>query len=112
LNDLTPEPTGTVASPERSGAWSVFLSTFLTIFLAELGDKTQLTTLMMTAESHKPWVVFGGAACALILTSLLGVLLGRWLAKVLAPRTLELGAGLTLLIIAASLGWETLRNWQ
>jgi putative Ca2+/H+ antiporter (TMEM165/GDT1 family) len=77
-----------------------------------LGDKTQLTTLMMTAESHKPWIVFGGAACALVLTSLLGVLIGRWLAKVLQPRTLEIGAGLTLLLIAGSLGWETLRSWQ
>ena len=59
----------------------VFTSTFITIFLAEMGDKTQIATLLMTAESHAPWVIFLGAATALISTSLVGVLLGRWLAN-------------------------------
>lgn len=84
----------------------VFASTFVTIFLAELGDKTQVTTLLMSAESHKPWIVFAGAGSALVATSLLGVLLGRWLAQRLAPRTLETSAGMTLLVIAAWLGWD------
>ena len=47
-------------------------STFITIFLAEMGDKTQLVTLLMSAESQSPWIVFIGAALALISTSLLG----------------------------------------
>jgi Ca2+/H+ antiporter, TMEM165/GDT1 family len=86
--------------------WQVFGSTFVTIFLAEVGDKTQVTTLLMSAQSHKPWVVFAGASSALVATSLLGVLLGRWLAKRLSPRTLEVGAGLTLLVIAVLLVWD------
>lgn len=90
---------------EQSG-WQVFASTFVTIFLAELGDKTQVTTLLMSAESHKPWVVFAGAGSALVATSLLGVLLGRWLATRLSPQTLEKSAGITLLVIAAWLGWD------
>jgi Ca2+/H+ antiporter, TMEM165/GDT1 family len=80
-----------------------FFSTFVTIFLAELGDKTQLATLLMSAQSHKPWMVFLGAATALIATSLVGVLLGRWLSTVLSPRTLERVTGVILAIVAVGL---------
>lgn len=88
----------------------VFTSTFITIFLAELGDKTQITTLLMSAESQAPWVVFAGAGAALVLTSLLGTLVGRWLASRIAPRTLEVSAGVLLLVIAAMLCWDILGN--
>jgi Ca2+/H+ antiporter, TMEM165/GDT1 family len=88
----------------------VFSSTFLTIFLAELGDKTQLTTLLMSAQSQSPWVVFAGAGAALVLTSLLGILLGRWLATKIAPKTLETSSGVLLLVIAAMLCWDVLRS--
>ncbi len=93
------------------GWWKVFASTYVTIFLAEIGDKTQVTTLLMSAESHKPWMVFAGAGTALVCTSLLGVLLGRWLATRLKPRTLELGAGVTLLIITIGLGWDIFQGF-
>ncbi|MBE9092683.1 TMEM165/GDT1 family protein [Tychonema sp. LEGE 07203] len=88
--------------------WAIFASTFGTIFFAEIGDKTQLAILLMTAESRNPWIVFAGAGSALIATSLLGVLLGRWLASRIAPRTLEKAAGVILLAIAAVLLWEVL----
>ena len=88
--------------------WAIFASTFATIFLAEVGDKTQLAILLMTAESRNPWIVFAGAGSALIATSLLGVLLGRWLASRIAPRTLERAAGVILLAISAVLLWEVL----
>ena len=88
--------------------WAIFGSTFATIFLAEIGDKTQLAILLMTAESRNPWIVFAGAGLALIATSLLGVLLGRWLASRIAPRTLERAAGVILLAISAVLLWEVL----
>jgi len=88
--------------------WAIFSSTFVTIFLAEIGDKTQLAILLMTAESRNPWIVFAGAGSALIATSLLGVLLGRWLANRIAPQTLERAAGVILLAIAAVLLWEVL----
>ncbi|MEO0538651.1 MAG: TMEM165/GDT1 family protein [Cyanobacteria bacterium P01_A01_bin.123] len=97
------------ANPEHSAFWSIFFSTFVTIFLAEIGDKTQLTTLLMTAESHAPWIVFAGAGSALVLTSLLGVLLGQWLATRIEPKTLDRAAGLTLLGIAVWLLWDV---WQ
>ena len=81
--------------------WTVFSSTFITIFLAEMGDKTQLVTLLMSAESQSPWIVFLGAAIALITTSLLGVLIGYWLAKKLSPQTLDLSIAMLLLFITA-----------
>jgi Ca2+/H+ antiporter, TMEM165/GDT1 family len=92
----------------RRKVWGIFASTFFTIFLAEMGDKTQITTMLMTAQSHNPWVVFLGAATALVTTSLLGVLLGQWLATRVAPKTLEKAAGVSLLFIAASLVWDIL----
>jgi putative Ca2+/H+ antiporter (TMEM165/GDT1 family) len=90
----------------NAGFWRVFFSTFGTIFLAEIGDKTQVTTLLMSAESHSPWTVFAGAGTALIATSLLGVLLGQWLSKRIKPATLDRAAGVTLLVIMGWLVWD------
>jgi Ca2+/H+ antiporter, TMEM165/GDT1 family len=86
--------------------WREFFTAFLTIFLAELGDKTQLATLLMAAESTSPWVVFAGAASALVATSLVGVLLGRWLANRLSPQTLQTATGASLILISILLLWD------
>ncbi|MEH2195048.1 MAG: TMEM165/GDT1 family protein [Nostoc sp.] len=88
----------------------VFGTTFVTIFLAEIGDKTQLSTLLMSAESHSPWVVFVGSAAALITTSLLGVLLGSWIASRLSPKTIEKSAGVMLLVISLMLFWDVFKG--
>ncbi len=94
-------------SPQKQqSALVVFGTTFVTIFLAEIGDKTQLSTLLMSAESHSPWVVFIGSAAALITTSLLGVLLGSWIASRLSPKTVEKSAGVMLLVISLMLFWD------
>jgi putative Ca2+/H+ antiporter (TMEM165/GDT1 family) len=90
--------------------WKVFGTTFITIFLAELGDKTQVATLLMSAEFHAPWIVFTGAAAALITTSLLGVLVGRWLSTFLAPKTLDTAAGVTMALISAWLLWDVFKG--
>ncbi|NJO40445.1 MAG: TMEM165/GDT1 family protein [Cyanobacteria bacterium CRU_2_1] len=84
----------------------IFFSTFLTIFLAELGDKTQLTTVLMSAQSQSPWVVFVGAGSALIATSLVGVVIGRWLSKRVSPKTLETATAAMLLLISVLLLWD------
>jgi putative Ca2+/H+ antiporter (TMEM165/GDT1 family) len=83
--------------------WAIFSSTFLTIFFAETGDKTQLATLLMSAESQSPWVVFLGAAIALVATNLISVLVGCWVAKRLSPKTLNLAVALLLLVITGFL---------
>ncbi|MBN3944033.1 MAG: TMEM165/GDT1 family protein [Nostoc sp.] len=96
-----------VDSPQKQqSALVVFGTTFVTIFLAEIGDKTQLSTLLMSAQSHSPWVVFIGSAAALITTSLLGVLLGSWIANRLSPKTVEKSAGVMLLVISLMLFWD------
>ena len=87
----------------------IFLSTFITIFLAEIGDKTQVTTLLMSAESHAPGIVFLGAGSALVLTSFLGVWVGQWLASHLSPRLLDTLAGGVLLLISVGLLWDMLQ---
>lgn len=94
-------------SPKKPESVAViFGTTFVTIFLAEIGDKTQLATLLMSAESHAPWVVFMGSAAALIATSLLGVLLGSWIASRLSPKTVQKSAGVMLLLISLMLFWD------
>ena len=107
--NLTPaivQPVVAESPQKQQSALVVFGTTFVTIFLAEIGDKTQLSTLLMSAESHSPWVVFIGSAAALITTSLLGVLLGSWIATRLSPKTVEKSAGAMLLIISLMLFWD------
>ena len=86
-------------------AWGVaFITTFTTVFLAELGDKTQLAALLLSAQSGKPGVVFIGASLALICSSLVGVLLGRWLSKLMPPQQLERLAGILMVALGLWLG--------
>ena len=56
--------------------WRVFLTTFGVIFLAEMGDKTQLAAMTMAAQTKKPWAVFIAAALALTAVSAIGVVVG------------------------------------
>jgi putative Ca2+/H+ antiporter (TMEM165/GDT1 family) len=88
----------------------IFLSTFVTIFLAELGDKTQLTTLLMSAESNAPWIVFLGAGSALVATSLVGVWVGHWLSQRISAKTLETATAALLLMIAVLLLWDVVQG--
>lgn len=107
-SSLPPSSSAVEAKPSlnRAAFWRVFGSTFITIFLAELGDKTQVTTLLMSAQSQAPWIVFLGAGAALISTSLIGVLLGQWLARRVSPTTLDTAAGTMLIGITICLLWD------
>lgn len=102
-------PTPTTEAPTQglsSNFVAAFTSTFATILLVEMGDKTQLTTMLMTAQSHAPWIVFLGAATALICTSLVGVLVGRWLAQRFSPESLNRAAGVIFLLVAIAQFWD------
>ena len=81
----------------------ILITSFSTIFLAELGDKTQVATLMLSAQSGKPYLIFFAAALSLIFTSLLGVLIGRWIANNLPRQRFTLGAGIIMLSIGSLL---------
>ncbi|MBD2077710.1 TMEM165/GDT1 family protein [Phormidium sp. FACHB-592] len=98
-----------IAKDGANSQWKVFGTTFITIFLAELGDKTQVATLLMSAESHAPWIVFTGAAAALVTTSLLGVLVGQWLSSRVSPKTLDTAAGIMLAFLSLWLFLDVMR---
>lgn len=73
---------------------------FGTIFIAELGDKTQLATLLFAADREvSKWTVFAGASAALVLTSAIGVLAGGLLTQVVSPRHLSIAAGIGFIAI-------------
>ena len=92
-----------ISKPEKSAQrdstpfFSILITSFSTIFLAELGDKTQLATLILSAQSGRPLIIFIGAALALISTSLLGVLIGRWIANNLPRQSFTLVSGIIML---------------
>ena len=94
----------------RSAFPTVLFSTFSTVFIAELGDKTQLATLLLSAQSGSPWLVFLGAALALICSSLVGVLLGQWLARTLPPQRIETMAGVLMVGLGLWLGIQAGRS--
>lgn len=78
----------------------IFITAFVTIFLAELGDKTQIATLLFASnKDHSKWVVFFGAALALTLTSAIGVLLGGTISEFVSEKTLKLVGGAGFIIV-------------
>ena len=82
---------------DSSTFFNILITSFSTIFLAELGDKTQLATLMLSAQSGRPLIIFTGAALALMSTSLLGVLIGQWIANNLPRQKFTVLSGIIML---------------
>jgi putative Ca2+/H+ antiporter (TMEM165/GDT1 family) len=79
--------------------WKLLFTTFGAIFVAELGDKTQLATLSLAAGGHSRWLIFLGAACALVATSALGVLGGEVVSKFISPIWIRRIAGLVFVVM-------------
>ncbi|KPJ53145.1 hypothetical protein AMJ39_05765 [candidate division TA06 bacterium DG_24] len=79
--------------------WKVIATTFAAIFLAELGDKTQLAILSLAATQRSRLAVFIGAGLALVGTTLLAVLLGTTLARVVPLEYIRIGAGVLLMLL-------------
>ena len=78
----------------------LFAMVFATIFVAELGDKTQLATLLYASDaSHPKLTVFAASASALVLTSALGVLAGALVSEFVSPRILRWVAGLGFIAV-------------
>ena len=91
---------------EEKSFSTIFITTFTTIFIAELGDKTQIATLMLSAESGEPIIVFIGSSLALISSSVVGVLIGKWLSKKISPNKFSLFTGLLMVLISIFLAYD------
>lgn len=88
-------------------AWQIFVTVFTTVFLAELGDKTQLATLLFSADQPgAKWIVFAGSAAALVLAAGIGVLAGSYISHYVSEKALKVVAGLAFVVM----GLWTLRG--
>ena len=88
--------------------WKVVGTIFGVVFLAELGDKTQLATMLFAADKHvSKWMVFLGASLALIVASAIGVLAGSVISQFAAEKHLRLAAGIGFIMIGI---WTLVRT--
>ena len=81
--------------------WRVFITTFGVIFLAEMGDKTQLAAMTMSAQTKRPWVVLIGASLALVCVSAIGVAAGGVLSQYLPLEWIKSAAAIAFIVIGA-----------
>ena len=82
---------------------TLLFTTFVTVFLAEMGDKTQLTTITLSSTTNKPLAVFIGSSIALILATLLGTMAGGSISNLIPAFLLKLLSGLVFLTIGIKL---------
>lgn len=79
--------------------------TFFLVFIAELGDKTQLATMILSAKSKSVLPIFIGSSLALICTSLIGVIAGVYITKYIPPQFIQTGAGVLFLVMGILILW-------
>jgi putative Ca2+/H+ antiporter (TMEM165/GDT1 family) len=89
--------------------WGALFSTLALVFVAELGDKTQLAVVTQTCKFRRPWPVFVGASLALVLVSLVGALGGQLISRVIPPLALRLVAALAFVIMGLLIAREALK---
>jgi len=85
--------------------WNLLGLSFITVFLSELGDKSQLAAIALSGRSQSPRAVFFGTAGALLLTSLIGVLAGAGAAQLLPVRLAKAIAAIGFALLAVRLLW-------
>ncbi len=88
--------------------WKLFFSTFGVVFLAELGDKTQLAALSLTADSKRPVIIFLAASLALVVATLLGVAVGDLLFRFIPQIWIQRGAAILFVIMGGLLWFKIL----
>lgn len=79
--------------------WRLVATAFFAIFVAELGDKTQIAALMMAADTKRPWAVFLGASLALVLVTALGVAVGAILSQHLPELWIKRVGGTAFVVV-------------
>jgi putative Ca2+/H+ antiporter (TMEM165/GDT1 family) len=86
--------------------WSAFITTFGLVFVAELGDKTQLAVVTQTCKHRRPWAVFWGASLALTAVTALGAAGGRVLGEIVPAPLLRGIAALAFVLMGILVGWQ------
>jgi len=81
--------------------WKLFTTTFLTIFLAEMGDKTQFAALAASSQARSTWTVWSAVVLALVLAGTIGVLGGRVLGQFLQPQMMKWVSGTLFILVGA-----------
>ena len=87
--------------------WKLVLTTFGAVFLAELGDKTQLATLTFASAGSSRWAVFIGSAAALVASSAIAVLAGEAVARVVSALMLKRCAAVAFIAIGIWVFWSS-----
>ncbi len=77
----------------------IIFTTFWLVFIAELGDKTQFETMLLTAKCNSPIPVFIGSSLALVCSSVLAVFAGTFITKYIPPQFLQYSAGVIFIIM-------------
>lgn len=89
--------------------WKYFGVVFAAVFIAELGDKTQLATMLFASDKEvSKWVVFFAASTALIATSAIGVVAGSTVSEFVSEKTLALIAGIGFIAVGVWTLYSTL----
>ena len=80
--------------------WKILATVFVSVFIAEMADKTQLVTMLFATDKDvSKWTVFFGSASALVLTSAIGVVAGAMLSQVINVKTMSILAGAGFMLI-------------
>lgn len=87
--------------------WKIFATVFISVFIAEMGDKTQLATMLFASDKDvSKWTIFLGASLALIAASGIGVLVGGALSNYVEEKYLHYAAGVGFVIIGIWTLWK------
>ena len=96
---------GQACSPwEKVWNWKAFGSTFGLLFVAELGDKTQLAVLSLASQHGAPWLVFAGGAAALMAVTALGAVGGQWLCQLIPERVILWVSSVAFVVMGVLMG--------
>ncbi|MBN1582610.1 MAG: TMEM165/GDT1 family protein [Anaerolineae bacterium] len=90
--------------------WSALFSTLGLVFVAELGDKTQLAVITQTCKFRRPWAVFGGASLALTLVTLVGAIGGQALNRFIPAEALQIAAALAFVVMGILIAREAIKS--
>lgn len=87
--------------------WKIFVTVFVSVFIAEMGDKTQLATMLFASDKEVgKWTIFFGASLALVATSAIGVLVGSAVSNFVSEKHLHYFAGAGFVIIGVWTLWK------